>query len=114
MLQGGDPTGTGRGGASAWGAAFADECHARLAHGARGVLSMANAGPNSNGSQFFLVYKDSKLPPGYTVFGTIDGTGLATLDKIAQAGVAGGGWRRIWQPVPAACRSGGGDQLPER
>jgi peptidyl-prolyl cis-trans isomerase B (cyclophilin B) len=52
---------------------------------------MANAGPNTNGSQFFLVYKDSQLPPGYTVFGTIDETGLATLDKIAKAGVAGGG-----------------------
>lgn len=57
----------------------------------RGTLAMANAGPNTNGSQFFLVYKDSQLPPNYTVFGTIDATGLATLDKIAKAGVAGGG-----------------------
>ncbi|MET0456632.1 MAG: peptidylprolyl isomerase [Mycobacterium sp.] len=53
----------------------------------RGTLAMANAGPGTNGSQFFLVYKDSQLPPGYTVFGTIDETGLATLDKIAAAGV---------------------------
>jgi peptidyl-prolyl cis-trans isomerase B (cyclophilin B) len=52
---------------------------------------MANAGPGTNGSQFFLVYKDSQLPPGYTVFGTVDETGLATLDKIAAGGVAGGG-----------------------
>jgi peptidyl-prolyl cis-trans isomerase B (cyclophilin B) len=52
---------------------------------------MANAGPDTNGSQFFLVYKDSKLPPNYTVFGSIDETGLATLDNIAKAGVAGGG-----------------------
>ena len=52
---------------------------------------MANAGPNTNGSQFFLVYRDSQLPPAYTVFGTIDAAGLATLDKIAAAGVAGGG-----------------------
>ena len=52
---------------------------------------MANAGPGTNGSQFFLVYKDSMLPPNYTVFGKIDDTGLATLDKIAAAGVAGGG-----------------------
>ena len=51
---------------------------------------MANAGSDTNGSQFFLVYKDSKLPPNYTVFGTIDATGLATLDKIAEAGVSGG------------------------
>ena len=57
----------------------------------RGTLAMANAGAGTNGSQFFLVYKDSQLPPGYTVFGTIDETGLATLDKIAAGGVAGGG-----------------------
>ena len=56
----------------------------------RGTLAMANAGPGTNGSQFFLVYKDSQLPPGYTVFGTIDETGLATLDKIAAAGTADG------------------------
>ena len=57
----------------------------------RGTLAMANAGPGTNGSQFFLVYKDSQLPPNYTVFGTIDETGLATLDKIAAGGIAGGG-----------------------
>jgi eukaryotic-like serine/threonine-protein kinase len=57
----------------------------------RGTLAMANAGPNTNGSQFFLVYTDSQLPPQYTVFGTIPADGLATLDKIAQGGVAGGG-----------------------
>ena len=57
----------------------------------RGTLAMANAGPGTNGSQFFLVYEDSALPPTYTVFGTIDQTGLATLDKIAAQGVAGGG-----------------------
>jgi peptidyl-prolyl cis-trans isomerase B (cyclophilin B) len=57
----------------------------------RGTLAMANAGPGTNGSQFFMVYKDSQLPPQYTVFGTIQPDGLATLDKIAQAGVAGGG-----------------------
>jgi peptidyl-prolyl cis-trans isomerase B (cyclophilin B) len=57
----------------------------------RGTLAMANAGPGTNGSQFFMVYKDSQLPPQYTVFGTIQPDGLATLDKIAKAGVAGGG-----------------------
>jgi peptidyl-prolyl cis-trans isomerase B (cyclophilin B) len=57
----------------------------------RGTLAMANAGPDTNGSQFFLVYKDSQLPPDYTVFGKIQADGLATLDKIAKAGVAGGG-----------------------
>jgi peptidyl-prolyl cis-trans isomerase B (cyclophilin B) len=57
----------------------------------RGTLAMANAGPGTNGSQFFMVYKDSQLPPQYTVFGTIQADGLPTLDKIANAGVAGGG-----------------------
>jgi peptidyl-prolyl cis-trans isomerase B (cyclophilin B) len=57
----------------------------------RGTLAMANAGPGTNGSQFFMVYKDSQLPPEYTVFGTIQADGLAVLDKIAKAGVAGGG-----------------------
>ncbi len=57
----------------------------------RGTLAMANAGPGTNGSQFFLVYKDSQLPPQYTVFGTIQADGLATLDKIAKGGVSGGG-----------------------
>ncbi|ORI12364.1 peptidyl-prolyl cis-trans isomerase [Rhodococcus sp. 1163] len=54
----------------------------------RGTVAMANAGPDTNGSQFFLVYEDSVLPPQYTVFGTISAEGLATLDKVAAAGVA--------------------------
>ena len=58
----------------------------------RGTLAMANSGqPNSNGSQFFMVYRDSQLPPQYTIFGTIQPDGLTVLDKIAKAGVAGGG-----------------------
>jgi peptidyl-prolyl cis-trans isomerase B (cyclophilin B) len=56
----------------------------------RGTLAMANSGPGTNGSQFFLVYQDSMLPPTYTVFGTIDATGLVTLDRIAVGGVADG------------------------
>jgi peptidyl-prolyl cis-trans isomerase B (cyclophilin B) len=99
VLQCGDPTGQGTGGP---GYQFANEYPTNQFQPddpklnqpvlyPRGTLAMANAGPNTNGSQFFLVYKDSQLPPGYTVFGTIDETGLATLDKIAGAGVAGGG-----------------------
>jgi peptidyl-prolyl cis-trans isomerase B (cyclophilin B) len=99
VLQCGDPTGDGSGGP---GYSFANEYPTnqyqpddpKLTEPVlypRGTIAMANAGANTNGSQFFLVYKDSKLPPGYTVFGTIDKTGLATLDKIAGAGVAGGG-----------------------
>jgi peptidyl-prolyl cis-trans isomerase B (cyclophilin B) len=98
VLQCGDPTGTGTGSP---GYEFANEYptdqYPAGDPGAqqpvsypRGTLAMANAGPGTNGSQFFLVYKDSLLPPQYTVFGTIDETGLATLDKIAAAGVAGG------------------------
>jgi peptidyl-prolyl cis-trans isomerase B (cyclophilin B) len=56
----------------------------------KGTLAMANAGPGTNGSQFFMVYRDSLLPPTYTIFGTISPAGLAVIDKIAAAGVAGG------------------------
>ncbi|GAA2776432.1 peptidylprolyl isomerase [Mycolicibacterium pallens] len=99
VLQCGDPTGSGTGGP---GYQFANEYPTdqyppndpalqQPVVYPRGTLAMANAGPGTNGSQFFLVYKDSQLPPNYTAFGTIDATGLATLDKIAAAGVAGGG-----------------------
>jgi peptidyl-prolyl cis-trans isomerase B (cyclophilin B) len=57
----------------------------------RGTLAMANAGPGTNGSQFFMVYRDSLLPPTYTIFGTITPAGLAVIDKIAAGGVVGGG-----------------------
>jgi eukaryotic-like serine/threonine-protein kinase len=56
----------------------------------RGTLAMANSGPNTNGSQFFIVYADSQLPPEYTVFGTVDETGLAIIDKVARAGIVDG------------------------
>ena len=51
---------------------------------------MANSGPNTNGSQFFLVYQDSPLPPNYSVWGTVT-SGLDIIDQIAAAGVVGGG-----------------------
>lgn len=56
MVQGGDPTGTGKGGESIWGGKFADEIRAELTHSARGILSMANSGPGTNAAQFFITY----------------------------------------------------------
>lgn len=86
VLQCGDPSGTGGGGP---GYSFADETSPAMTYPA-GTLAMANAGPDTNGSQFFLVYADSELPPDYTVFGRIT-AGLPVLTTIAAAGVKGGG-----------------------
>lgn len=92
ILQCGDPTGTGAGGA---GYSFADELSGDETYPA-GTLAMANAGPDTNGSQFFLVFRDSQFQPNYTVFGTIDEAGLETIKAIAAEGndashPAGGG-----------------------
>ncbi|CAM3465256.1 peptidylprolyl isomerase [Kibdelosporangium persicum] len=95
VLQCGDPTGQGSGGP---GFEIKDELASlpKPADGQqavpypKGTLAMANAGPNTSGSQFFMVYGDSQLPPNYTVFGTIDAPGLATLDKIAAGGITPG------------------------
>ncbi|MGH3554032.1 MAG: peptidylprolyl isomerase [Mycobacterium sp.] len=99
VLQCGDPKGDGTGGP---GYQFGNEyptdqykpddpaLHEPVVY-PRGTLAMANGGPNTNGSQFFMVYKDSQLPPEYTTFGKIQADALATLDKIAKGGVAGGG-----------------------
>jgi peptidyl-prolyl cis-trans isomerase B (cyclophilin B) len=81
VLQCGDPTGSGGGGP---GYQFADENLTGAVYPA-GTVAMANAGPGTNGSQFFLVYKDTTLAPNYTPFGTITG-GLAVIQKIAAAG----------------------------
>jgi peptidyl-prolyl cis-trans isomerase B (cyclophilin B) len=83
MLQCGDPTGTGTGGP---GYSFKDEIFPELTYG-RGILAMANSGPDTNGSQFFMVYGDAQLPPNYTVFGSISDDGLTVLDKVAKAGI---------------------------
>ena len=86
MIQGGDPTGTGRGGASAWGGRFDDEINrgSELYRGAysKGTVAMANAGPNTNGSQFFIMHSDYPLPPSYTKFGRVI-EGQDVVDKIA-------------------------------
>ncbi len=99
LLQCGDPTTTGTGGP---GYRFPNEYPSnqyRLTDPAltsevvypRGTLAMANSGLGTNGSQFFLIFDDSMLPPQYTVFGRIDAKGLAALANIAAAGVDGGG-----------------------
>lgn len=85
VLQCGDPTGQGNGGP---GYQFADE-NLEGATYPRGTVAMANAGPGTNGSQFFLVYKDSQLGPDFTPWGRITG-GLEVLDAIAKAGTDNG------------------------
>ena len=79
MIQGGDPTGTGRGGP---GYRFNDEPVTRPYD--RGTLAMANAGPNTNGSQFFIMHADYPLPPNYTIFGKLT-SGEDVVDAIAGA-----------------------------
>jgi peptidyl-prolyl cis-trans isomerase B (cyclophilin B) len=81
VLQCGDPTGTGSGGP---GYQFGDEVTGSEKY-TRGALAMANAGPNTNGSQFFVVYKDSQLGPNYTIFGSVS-KGLGVVDRVAAKG----------------------------
>ena len=95
VLQCGDPSGSGAGGP---GFQFANEYPTDELDGPatspviypRGSIAMANAGPDTNGSQFFLNYEDSPLAPDYTYFGQISEEGLTTLDSIAEAGAEGG------------------------
>jgi peptidyl-prolyl cis-trans isomerase-like protein 2 len=85
MIQGGDPTGTGKGGQSIWGKPFKDEFNSKLLHTGRGVVSMANSGPHSNGSQFFILYKSAPhLNYKHTVFGRVVGgiDVLSVMDKV--------------------------------
>ncbi len=85
VLQCGDPTGTGSGGP---GYKFADELSGKETYPA-GTLAMANAGPGTNGSQFFIVYADSQLPPNYTVFGHVDAAGIKVVAAIGAGGQDG-------------------------
>lgn len=92
LLQCGDPTGTGTGGP---GYSFADEVPTTKPDStgtinyAGGTVAMANAGPNTNGSQFFLVYADSPLPPNYTIFGSLDEKSRGIVARIAAEGQDG-------------------------
>ena len=100
VLQCGDPTGSGSGGPTY---TYAEEVTPETTY-PRGTIAMANSGtPGSTGSQFFLVFTDSQLPPDYTVVGTVDEAGLAVLDQVAAAGNDGS-----FEPSPG----GGGPNLP--
>lgn len=85
MIQGGDPTGTGRGGESIWGAPFEDEFYPNLVFDRAGLLAMANSGPNTNGSQFFITTAPTPwLNGGHTIFGEVI-DGYDALRKIENA-----------------------------
>ena len=94
VLQCGDPTGSGSGGpgfqfANEYPTDEMDDTNVQTIY-PRGSIAMANAGADTNGSQFFLNYADSTLAPNYTYFGNVTEEGLATLDGIAEKGVEGG------------------------
>jgi len=95
MIQGGDPTGTGRGGISIWGEKFEDEFNAKANFNKPGVLAMANAGPNTNGSQFFITTVPTPFLNGkHTVFGFIKGNEsvkvVQALENVRTSGRYGG------------------------
>ncbi len=90
VIQGGDPTGTGSGGDSAFGGPFADELNPNTPSYKegykKGVLAMANAGPNTNTSQFFIMLGDVPLPNNYTIFGKVV-SGQEVVDKVGQVDI---------------------------
>jgi cyclophilin family peptidyl-prolyl cis-trans isomerase len=89
MIQGGDPNGTGAGGP---GYSFEDELNSATDSYkkgyVRGIVAMANAGPNTNGSQFFIMHQDYQLPHSYTIFGSVI-SGMDVVDTIANSAVDG-------------------------
>ena len=108
MIQGGDPLGDGRGGESAWGGKFDDEIvkdsplYQKGLGYKRGIVAMANAGPNTNASQFFILHKDYPLAPNYTIFGRVT-KGIEIVDALAELptvrGMDGGMSKPVTPPV---------------
>ena len=85
MIQGGDPTGTGRGGASIWGGKFEDEITRELKHTGAGIICMANSGPNTNGSQFYITLAPTPWLDGkHTIFGRVS-EGIKTIARLGKA-----------------------------
>ena len=84
MIQGGDPTGTGRGGESAWGGKFKDEFSPKLTFDKAGIIAMANAGPGTNGSQFFITLAPTSwLNNNHTIFGKVV-NGIEVVNAIGK------------------------------
>ena len=84
MIQGGDPTGTGRGGASIWGGKFEDEITRDLKHTGAGIICMANSGPNTNGSQFYITLAPTPWLDGkHTIFGRVS-AGITTVARLGK------------------------------
>ena len=94
MVQGGDPLGDGTGGESAWGAPFADDIdqNSSLYRDGyrRGVVAMANSGPNTNGSQFFIMHEDYRLPPRNVIFVRVT-SGIDVVDALVSVPTTMGG-----------------------
>lgn len=88
MVQTGDPTGSGKGGQSIWGGTFQDEIRSTLKFNARGIIAMANSGPDTNKSQFFITYaKQPHLDGKYTIFGKVIDGNDSTLDAMERTPV---------------------------
>ena len=118
LIQGGDPKGDGSGGESAWGGAFNDEIDktSPLYRDGykRGSVAMANTGPNTNRSQFFIVQKDYPLYPGFTIFGQVV-SGMDVVDKIINLpttrGIDGGETKPVKPPVIKKVTIHGGTKM---